>query len=314
MKTWLRHWFLLFVLALGFPFFFVGGPGYYATRSFKSAWDLGHIFFFTLVSVVLCDLFSRRTLSSKPFYVFLRVFVVIFLLGLTVELLQMFSDGRSPNLFDLLRDMLGALIGCVFFCAARKMVPPLFLKGMQTGTLLLVLSFLWPLARAVFDERMAVAQFPLLSNFETPFETVRWREAQQLQRVATPVRHGKRSMRVQLSIRKYSGTNLFYFPPDWSGYKWLNFSVYNPYENTFTLHGRIHDQRHKSNNNIFADRFHAQFVLCPGWNDLQISLAAVRSSPAGREMNMHKIEGFGIFVVSQESPRVMYLDHIYLSL
>lgn len=313
MKIQPRLWMLLLVLGLGFPFFFVGGPGYYAARSFKNVWDLGHILFFTLASVGLCNYFGRRIPSPEPLHVFLRVFAVVFLLGLLVEILQMFSGNRSPDIFDLLRDMVGALVGCSFFSAGRKSISSPVLKVLQAAALLLVLCSFWPLARAVIDERVAASQFPVLSDFETPFEIDRWREDQQLQRASTPVRHGKRSMRVQLSTRKYSGTRLFYFPHDWSGYQWLHFSVYNPYNIRFTLHSRIHDQQHKRHDNIFADRFHAQFALHPGWNDLQISLEAVQQSPAGREMDMHKIEGFGIFVVSQERPRVIYLDYIYLS-
>ena len=314
MKKYPRHWVLMLVLAMGAPFFFIGGPGYYSARSFKSAWDLGHILFFALVSIGICDFLARRSPGMKVGNVFLWVFAVAFLLGLLVEILQMFSGNRSPNIFDLLRDMLGALLGCSFFCPACKSIAPPVLKGLQVTTLLLLLWAVWPLTRALIDEHLALSGFPVLSDFETPFEVNRWRDVHQLQRVKTRARHGKWSMRVQLSVRKYSGTSLFYFPTDWSGFKWLNFSVYNPYDSALVLHSRIHDQRHKTRNNIFADRFHTQFALDPGWNDLQISLDAVRNAPADREMDMHKVEGFGIFVVSQESPRVVYLDHIYLSL
>jgi VanZ family protein len=304
---------LLLILAIGFPFFFIAGPGYYSTRSFKALWDLGHILFFGLASAGLCKFFSSRALAPRPMYIFLRVFTVVFLFGLMVELLQMFSGGRTPDVFDILRNQMGALIGCVVFCTIRSALKPLPLKLLWTGTLLLLLCFLLPLARAVIDEREAAARFPVLSDFETPFELSRWRDIHQLQVVKQPVRHGRRSMRVQLSTNKYSGTGLFYFPHDWSGYQWLNFSVYNPEDSRLTLHCRIHDRLHKEHGQVFSDRFHQRFDLDPGWNDLRVSLAEVRMSPSDREMDMHKIEGFGIFVVRQSRPLVIYLDYVYLS-
>ena len=79
------------------------------------------------------------------------------------------------------------------------------------------------------------------------------------------------------------------------------------------LHGRIHDRLHKFHDQAFEDRFHQKFILRPGWNDLRISLAEVRHAPAGREMDMHEIEGFGMFVIRQKRPLVIYLDYVYLS-
>ena len=304
---------LLLFLSLVFPFFFFGGPGYTAIRSFKAAWDLGHILFFSVASVGLCGISYSRDSCKKPNHVFQQVFLVVFMFGLMVEFLQMYTNGRSPDVLDLLRNQLGALIGFVFFCSVRRRLSPMLLRGLQIGTILLLLCFLWPLARAVIDERQAAARFPVLSDFETRFEDRRWRNIRQLERVDRPVRHGNRSLRVQLSTKKYSGTSLFYFPHDWSGYQWLNFSVYNPMDTGLSLHSRIHDRLHRQHGQVFKDRFHQQFTLHSGWNDLRISLDAVRHAPAGREMGMHEIEGFGIFVVRQTRPLVIYLDYVYLS-
>ena len=309
----IRPGYNIFLLVLVFPFFFFGGPGYYTGRSFKSAWDLGHILFFTMASVSLYKFYWSRASHLKPVHLFLKVFLVVFLLGFMIELLQMRTSGRSPDAFDILRNQLGVLIGFVFFCSVRRKLNPSVLRSMQAGTILLLLCFLWPLVRAVIDERIASAQFPLLSDFETPFEVHRWQDLHQLQRVDSPVRLGKRSLRVQLSTKEYSGTGLFYFPHDWSGYRWLNFSVYNPADAELSLHGKINDRLHRQNSQGFKDRFHQQFTLHFGWNDLRISLDAVRTSPAGREMNMHEIEGFGIFVVRQARPLVIYIDNVHLS-
>jgi hypothetical protein len=308
-----RYWFVLILLFVGVPFFFIGGPGYHSARSFKTAWDLGHILFFCLTSIGLCAYFRCRSPELSPARIFLSILVVVFLLGFMAETLQMLEDGRSPDVFDILRDLLGGMVGCLFFCSLRRQFNPLLIKGLQVITVLFLFTAVWPLVAAVFDERAMVVNFPVLSEFESSLELSRWQNVHQLQRVTSPVRSGHGAMRVQLSTKKYSGVGLFYFLHDWSGYKWLHFSVFNPEEDKLPLHSRIHDRLHKDHNRVYADRYHHEFTLHPGWNDLQISLDAVRQAPADREMDMHNIEGFGIFVVNQARPRVIYVDHVYLS-
>ena len=87
----------------------------------------------------------------------------------------------------------------------------------------------------------------------------------------------------------------------------MNSSVNNPANVELSLHGRIHDLLHWQHGQVFKDRIHQRFTLHSGWNDLRISLDAVRTAPAAREMDMHEIEGFGMFVIRQVRPLVIYL-------
>jgi hypothetical protein len=153
----------------------------------------------------------------------------------------------------------------------------------------------------------------VLADFETPYERRRWQNQHRLQRQQDIVRHGKYAMRLQLSTANYSGTGLFYFPNDWSGFNRLHFSVYNPENEILAFHCRIHDALHGQHGREFEDRFHKRFTLHPGGNDLSGSLEEVRTAPATRLMDMTRIEGFGLFVVRQQRDHVLYLDNIYLS-
>ena len=45
---------------------------------------------------------------------------------------------------------------------------------------------------------------------------------------------------------------------------------------------------------------------------MQISPADVKGAPEGREMDMHNIRGFGMFVVRQPRSLVIFLDNVYL--
>jgi hypothetical protein len=299
------------MLLAGTPFFFWGGPGYYASRSFKSAWDLGHILFFLLLSLWLHGHLRKKKSAGGSF--FFPVFILVFFIGFLVELLQSVSSGRSPDLADMLRNQLGCLMAFAFF------IRPLPSGGRGTrnlfrGAVLVLLAIAaWPLSRSLIDEYYAARQFPVLSDFETPFERSRWVNVDQLREEREIVRHGRKSVRVQLSTAKYSGIALFHFPRDWRGYRTLHCSVYNPQAAGLILNSRIHDIHHKEYNMEFNDRFNRQFSLDHGWNDLAISLEKVMKAPKGRLMNMERIEGFGLFVIQQPQPQVLYLDHVYLS-
>ena len=299
------------VLLIGFPFFFLGGPGYYSSRSFQTAWDLGHILFFAIMSLWLQALLQNKVAAWPSIRTFCALFLFVLFAGSLVEILQMFVDDRAPDFFDVLRNQLGCLLALAFFIR-----PPL-LSGLrrrflQLGVIVLMSAAIWPFARAVIDERQAANQFPRLSDFETPFERYRWVNIQQMREESAIVRHGGKAMRVQLSTAKYSGVTLFYFPGDWRGYQTLHWSVYNPQPAGFVLNCRVHDVHHKEHGSEFSDRFNQQFVVQQGWNDLAVSLERVKNAPKGRVMDMQHIEGFGLFVVQQASPMEIYLDHVYL--
>lgn len=303
----------LFLLVIGFPFFFFGGPGYHDARSFKAVWDLGHILFFTLASLVLFRMVCLRVCQDNQLRAVGYVFLIVLVAGTVIEFVQMGQVGRISDVRDLLRNQLGVLVGSLFFLDWHKGILPAVRRPVRAVIILLLVFSCWPFLRVVIDEKIARQQFPVLSDFETPFEISRWHTASQLIRVGHPVAHGNKAMRVQLSTSKYSGTSLFYFPGDWSGYSWLYLSVFNPIHHPLKLHIRIHDAGHGRSGRVFKDRFNTHFVVHPGWNTLKISLEVVRMAPENREMDMRKIVGFGMFVIREPRPIYIFLDNIYLS-
>ena len=298
------------LLLIGFPFFFIGGPGYHAERSFKSAWDLGHVLFFFLATrLFLLVAAKRQKTKQRPFF-FLQVFVSALGLGILIELAQKALGGRSVDGWDVYRDLLGCAgaytVSELFPVINRRFVLP------AIGIMLLVTTASWPLVRSLVDENIARRQFPVLADFETPFEQNRFIPGSRLRRVEKVAAHGRFSLRVQLTTATYSGASLFYFPHDWRGYTTLNFSVYNPDKQELPLHCRIHDVHHRQHGMRFSDRFHQLFALHPGWNRCQVSLADVRTAPRTRLMDMAHIESFAFFVVRQRKGHIIYVDNVYL--
>jgi VanZ like family. len=314
MSQWRRHHhlFLAIAVVVGAPFFFWGGPEYSASCSCHAAWDLGHVLYFLLFTLWAHGLHTRKGRPGSPLF-FIMLFILVTLLGSAVEFMQMFVDGRFPDMGDILRDQLGCLTAFAFCIRPRLFRVRWRQIVLQILTAMLLACAVWPLTRALVDECAARIQFPMLADFETPFECDRWNNPLHLRLDSEYVRHGRRSARLQLSTDQYSGISLLHFPRDWRGYQSLRFSVYNPEETPLQLYSRIHDRYHKEHSMEYQDRFHQAFTLEQGWNDLVISLDSVKASSKGRTMDMEYIEEFGLFVVRLPRQQVIYLDHIYLS-
>ena len=279
-----------------------------------AAWDLGHVLFFALATHWLIALLRDNLAKFSLFVLFFTFSGAVFFFGLSIEFLQAYQGNRSPDMMDVVRNQLGCLLAFTLYASSRLQQKRLFtFRGLQGLALLLLLPALSPLTRAVIDEQLARHQFPLLSDFETPFEKHRWVNVRQLSEETTIVRHGKKALRVQLSTAKYSGSTLFYFPGDWRGYTSLCLSVYNSQNAPLFLTLRINDMEHKHHGSRYFDRFNKEFSLQPGWNDLAIELNQVKNAPKGRQMDMEHIEGFGLFVIQQAKPIEIVLDHIFLT-
>ncbi len=300
---------VFFLVVIGAPFFFLGGPGYHGARSFVALWDLGHVLFFSLTSWLLCKSVRYRLAEVSFLTVQSYVFLAILVMGIVVETIQMGFDGRYPDLFDVFRNQLGCLIVFAFFCPSKKRRGKLFYLYQLTVVLLVGVA-LYPLSRGAIDEVIASRQFPMLSDFETALESDRWREKELISIEKGLARHGEHSLKMQLTTDTYSGVALFYFPGNWQGFESLHFSVYHPDEDPLEMVCRIHDADH---NNEYTDRFNRRFVLAKGWNDLAIPLVDIQRAPVNRLLNLRKIESLGLFVVRQTKRRVVYIDYVYLS-
>ena len=164
----------------------------------------------------------------------------------------------------------------------------------------------------LLDEFISIRQFPVLADFETPFEQSRFRGMAACGRSNQVAWSGRGSLMLRLTTDTYSGTSLQYFNGDWSAYKTFSCAVFNPGKNTVNLLLRIHDLLHERGTMEYSDRYNTAFRLLPGWNPLTVSLADVRNAPKDREMDMGQIKGVGFFVVHEPEPLILYLDTLKL--
>jgi hypothetical protein len=237
---------------------------------------------------------------------------ITLLIGVSIEFMQ-YGAARTPDTGDVLLDLTGSLLVLVFGSSGLALQPANWRLSLQVTVLMLLLVQLWPLTKSLIDEAIARQQFPLLSDFETPFETDRWAGSARLTVVSMPSVSQGKLLKLLLTTIKYSGVKLNYFDGNWISARTLKISLYNPDVNPLQITCRIHDLQHADGHEEYEDRFNHRFLLVQGWNHIEIDLDEVKESPASRSMDMSRIRGFGLFVVSLPAPRILYLDHVRLS-
>ena len=305
-----RSWIYGVPLAIGSVLLFLGGPDYYSSRSFTHAWDIGHIVYFALLTGLLSRWRFVANMSLAGQWIF--ILAITLLLGVSIELMQ-YGTARTPDIGDVLRDLTGSLIVLVFGSTRAALRPVSLRLSLQVAVLSLSLVQLWPVAKSLIDESIARHQFPLLSDFETPFEIDRWTGSARLSVESVPSITRSRLLKLSLSTEQYSGAALKYFDGDWTSAGRLEFSLYNPDEDPLQITCRIHDLQHADGHEEYEDRFNRRYTLMHGWNRIDIDLDEVKRSPAGRNMDMSRIREFRLFVTSLPAPRIIYVDNIRLS-
>jgi len=301
---------LAVIAAICFVLFFVRGPDYYSPRSYKYFWDLGHILFFSILSYLILANWPKNSETAFLRQSIFIIFIVICLGGL-VELAQAGSV-RTPDIMDLIRDIIGGLVALSFWAPARKTLSKARLRIWQAISATLVAMAFLPLATAILDERKALKQFPVLSDFESRFEIDRWTGDADFSIDHETFYHGKASLKVELNTSLYSGVGLKYFPENWQHYNELQLSIFNPDSEPIQLTCRIHDRQHTRGIQLYADRLNRKFSISSGWNLIRIQLDQIANAPHKRKMALNQIQGLGIFAISLSKPRTVYVDYVRL--
>lgn len=273
-------------------------------------WDLGHVLAFAVWSYLLLSSPEMVGASSTGRqWGIVALFCIV--AGSATEAAQSILGG-DPSFRDLLRDALGGSIALSWFSPWSRTVPRGMRRSVRSLSAGLVLVACLPLAVALYDERIARAQFPLLADFETPFEKDRWIGSAHTSVDHSAARHGQASLRVEMDASQFSGSFLYYFPRNWARYRFLRLDILNPSSDEIEITCRIHDRRHEEGEQRYEDRFNKSFRFGPGWNDLRIDLAEVARAPVGRTMNLREIRSIGLFASNLPAPRSIFVDYMRL--
>lgn len=290
--------------------FFIGGLSADSYRVYQEIWDVGHaVFFAYLIWVLLHTSFMQK---QHWFKLFLFTTVFCLFIGWSIELIQL-QVGRSFEMKDILNDLLGGYLALLLFVVIQVSCG----QSIRVALCLLMLSiFVWvvmPTTMASYDEYVMHKDFPVLADFETPFELSRWKsQSGSLFVVDDKFRSGSKSMRIDLFEGKYPGITLAYFSGDWRDYTSIEFSIFNASDDTLSMELKINDAVHRKLGQKFSDRFNRELSLKPGWNDFSIPLQALKTAPEGREMDLSDIAGVSWFLHRLQQPVSLYIDQLRL--
>ncbi len=298
---------LVFLSGVGAFLLFVGGPDRFDPRSYIHAWNLGHILVFFTWSYLLLDTWKR--IEKSPFHIqCIWVLSLSLIVGVVVELIQGFFD-RTPSYNDVLNDLIGSIVALVFFNPQRRKRPNIFI---QFSVVILILISIFPFVSALMDEYTSRERFPVLSDFEGPFEVDRWFGTASMKITHDIVRNGRSALRVGLKTTKASGVSLRYFSNDWRGFNALKFSVYNTSFGPLEIKCKIFDELHFLRGQDYDDRLNASFVLHHGWNDIEVSIEQIVNAPVSRKMVLSEMRGITLYVEQKHQPGVVYIDEVRL--
>ena len=264
---------------------------------------LGHVAFFAVLAMALMAL----PLLRRQRFAFRAVLVLLTILaaGIAVEVAQGFL-GRTASMRDLGLNLVGAMAGISLF--ARPGIPRRVLVGLASALLVAVLA---PTALDLADRAVARAQFPTLADFDTRLEHRRWSSGQPSGTIA---RSGSRSLRIELAPGSWPsfGTHMQRSFGDWSGYSYLELSLFNPDEEPLRLGLSIRDREHFRTGRSYRNRYATRMELDWGWNDVRIPIEDIRDGPEERPLDLNQIAELAIFAIDLEGPRVVFLDRVRL--
>ena len=297
---------LILILLAAVPLLFTQAPEVQRHRLLPYVWNMGHILIFFIATWLFLKLPGlQRRMRFWP--LFLGINIAVLFVGIGIELIQEVR-GRSFSFQDIFKNGIGASAALLIHPTIRP-----FRAGMLYFSRgLLLVAFLiacWPLGKNTIDWLYARNSFPVLADFETPFEMERWRRGNDKEIIEE---FDNRLMINEFLNTRHSTLTFANFQPDWRNQHCLKLRIENRSEDNVALRLRISDRQHNLNNRAHADRFNHSLALVPGWNDVMIPVDEILNAPDGRRTRLSEVDEITFFTSRLKQPVVLGFDDIEL--
>jgi len=287
------------------PFLFIGGPDWASGPLLKSAWNLGHILLFALLTIAVRP---WRWLSGWRLW--LLVTTVLLVAGIGIELIQS-GHNRDLDGRDLLRNLIGSWLIMAWHPLLLSERRASASKGLLAIIATLLLCFELGATGLVAARQWQVHhQLPLLYDFSHENPNPFWGGDLKISDQHTA--NQPYSLKIDLGTETYSGVSLNNLPPDWQGYERLTLTLFNPSTEPLALTLRINDVAHDRSDHAYNDRYNTRLSLDPGFNTFTRNLADIETAPHDRTMDLSQIRRLGLFAVRLPEPRTVYLSDLQL--
>lgn len=269
-------------------------------------WNTGHLLLFGTFSYLLqqTSLLKKRQLLFQ--FAFISTLTAI--LSISIEFIQA-HVGRDFSYIDMMRNFLGAYT-VLFACHAIKRSARQRMLFFSLSAISALLG-LTSLILAATDAAIIQYKFPIIADFETPFELDRWETSSSV--ITLDKRNANNAMNIQLLPGKYPGVTLKEMPHDWHTFNFFEMQINNGSADTLNLELKIYDGEHIQNGYHYHDRFNYEFTAAPGMNQLRIPVSEIRDAPETRKMNLRNIDSVSLFTVNLKHKSMITLDDIQLT-
>jgi hypothetical protein len=274
-------------------------------NQYRSPWvakllDLAHVPVFALVAVCLWWLLGRKLWLA---------FGLAALVAVAAEIGQGFT-GRSSDPLDVVRGVLGALIGALFTQVASQ---PFQWRRLVFHLALAIALAAWPVwdcGPVVLDAWWAYRSFPVLSDFQSPWEPLRWyTKGARLER--QPTGGDSEGWEGRLQVFPHEGANeviLFPILKDWSDYRRLHCTLSfagAPLRLLISVRdgGKVKAPRR---------RFDLERDYPAGRHCIVIDLQELTAGERFAPVDISRIQSLHIVVTQMKEPRTLLLEGIYL--
>lgn len=275
-------------------------PGGGLPPRLREVMDVAHVVGFAAITWLVADRAVRyaqsRQRSIWPLFAAALAFTA--LLAVVSEGSQTFVR-READLNDLLRDAGGIAGGALLCLALRQRIRPASLWALAGCAILAVA--MWQPGRVVLASAMAQTRLPELIGFESALDEVLVVGYQ-----ATVLRRAVGDdwplagylAEVEPTQDGFAGISFPRLSADWSGYTHISFVIAARDEGAQLATIRIHDRQHDRR---YEDRFNRELELDTVPRRVRIALEEVANAPAGRRLDLTRIEEVIVFVIAPDS-------------
>ncbi|MBL8818796.1 MAG: hypothetical protein JNL58_22395 [Planctomyces sp.] len=237
--------------------------------------------------------------------------LMLMIAGTGGELMQTFA-GRHSSISDILANTLGLVAGGIWLVAQNLQTR--IRSAVRFGAVFLIAAVSANPALNILDCIQQINSFPQLASFERPRELSSWYAQNAIMVRSTDWSvDGSHSMKLTMEPLEFSGTGMNWLEGDWSRFRELRFSIFNPSENMVPLILRIEDHAHELSDFEPSDRFQQVIELAPkAVQEIQIPIDELRQAPQSREMDVTSIRQIELYCYRPPSNLTIYLDHVHL--
>jgi len=305
--TQLSNLLLGLFLMLTIPLLFTPELAVENHRLMPFIWNIGHILLFFALAWLTMNLLKLPDRVGF-FSLLLLANLAILILGIGIEGIQSLQ-ARQSSWEDVYKNCLGVSVA-IMFHPKTPVVPGSLKRFLQIFLVVLLLTAFYPLAKNTIDWIYAHSSFPILADFETPFEFERWSgDGLEIKKSED----GNHLLKKTFMTKGYSAITFRHFPSNWEGYNCFKFDIQNPGADNVLLRIRISDQQHNETNRAFFDRFNHKLTIIPGPNTIQMPIEKLRQAPTKREMDISKIAEIAIFTANLAAPAELLFDNFRLT-